>query len=189
MLLESLEPGSVGPVGNRSERGAPWGVYPCAGEQRWCVITCRDDGDWQGVRRALGQPDWASGPDLDTVEGRRARHDEIDEHLAAWTSQRSDRDVMEGLQAEGVPAGMMMYVGDVPTDPHLVDRGYVLTLDQPGLGPMLLEGAGFHGSALDGPITTPAPRLGEHTREIAASLLGLGADEIDELVAAGALSD
>ena len=38
-----LEPGSVHPMGNRSERGAPWGTYPCAGEERWVTITVRHD--------------------------------------------------------------------------------------------------------------------------------------------------
>jgi crotonobetainyl-CoA:carnitine CoA-transferase CaiB-like acyl-CoA transferase len=37
------------------------------------------------------------------------------------------------------------------------------------------------------PLVGPAPGLGEHTREIAASLLGLSEEEIDKLVADGAL--
>lgn len=186
-LRESLAPGSVGPAGNRSERGAPWGVYPCAGEQRWCVITCRDDDDWRRLRAALGDPAWAVDPALDHVDGRRAHHDEIDERIAEWSSTRPDAEVMAVLQAAGVPAGKMMYVGDVPTDPHLVDRGYPLPLDQTGLGPILVEGPGFHGDPMSGPITTPAPLLGEHTCEIAGELLGLETDEIERLIDAGAL--
>ena len=59
-LKESLEPGSVRPLGNRSQQGAPWGVYQCSGKERWCVITCRDDEDWSRLRKALGDPDWAA---------------------------------------------------------------------------------------------------------------------------------
>ena len=58
MLKASLEPGSVGPQGNLSARGAPWGVYPCAGNERWCVITIRNDDDWRRFRTAIGDPDW-----------------------------------------------------------------------------------------------------------------------------------
>ena len=44
---------SVVPSGNRSEQGAPWGLYPCAGEEQWVAITCRDDAEWQGLRAAM----------------------------------------------------------------------------------------------------------------------------------------
>jgi crotonobetainyl-CoA:carnitine CoA-transferase CaiB-like acyl-CoA transferase len=180
---EGRAPGSAAPQGNRSARGAPWGVYPCAGEQRWCVVTCRSDEEWERLRGAIGAP---ALPQWATVEGRRADHDELDKHIAAWTSARSDRAVMEALQAAGVAAGMMTYPSDMPKDPHLVARGFIRPLEQPGLGTLLLEGPAFVGSALPDVHIGPAPRLGEHTEEIATSL-GLSRAEVDALVAAGAL--
>ena len=134
-LKESLDPGLVQPLGNRREQGAPWGVYQCAGEERWCVITCRHDDDWGNLRKALGHPDWATDDELSTATGRRAHHNKIDRHLLAWTSTRSDREVMEILQSFGVPAGMMAYASDQPDDPHLQARGYLAHIDQPGVGP------------------------------------------------------
>jgi len=183
----ALEPGSIGPQGNRSDRGAPWGVYPCAGTQRWCVITCRDDDEWRRLRAALGDPAWADAPEWDDVGWRRAHHDELDAELASWTSQRTDREVMEHLQAHRVAAGMMAYPSDQPTDPHLVARGYVRTLEQPGMGALLVEGPSFTGTDLADVTIGPAPRLGEHTRAICADLLGLSPSRVDELIAAGAL--
>ena len=82
---------------------------------------------------------------------------------------------------------MMMYVGDVPSDPHLVERGYVLHLEQQGVGPMMLEGPGFHADGLPGPITTPAPLMGQHTRDIAAAVLGIDDAEVTALVERGIL--
>jgi crotonobetainyl-CoA:carnitine CoA-transferase CaiB-like acyl-CoA transferase len=187
-LQEARQPGSVGPSGNDSPRGTPWGVYPCAGEQRWCVITCRDDADWAGLVEAMGRPDWAT-PDLATVAGRRARPRELEARLAAWTSARDDRDVMATLQAHGVPAGYMMYVGDTTSDPHFVARGYPIEIDQPGIGPVLVEGSAFRSAELPAPVTTPAPLLGEHTRELAVDVLGMAAADVDALIAAGALFD
>ena len=188
-LKESLEPGSVHPQGNRSTRGAPWGLYPCLGNQRWCAITCRTDSDWQGLVTAMGNPSWAEAPELATSSGRRHQEDMIDARISSWTSQLSDRDVMTLLQAQGVPAGMMMYMSDQPHDPHLRDRGYILEIDQPGVGPILLEGPAFHASRLPTPITTPAPFLGQHTREICVSLLGYSEREIDLLIDRGLLTE
>ena len=186
-LKESLEPGSVHPQGNRSTRGAPWGVYPCQGNQRWCVITCRTDSDWQGLVTAMGHPAWAQDPDLATAPGRSRHQDMIDARISSWTSQHADRDVMSLVQAQGVPAGMMMYMSDQPQDPHLRYRGYILEIDQPGVGPILLEGPAFHASRLPEPITAPAPFLGQHTREICVSLLGYSERDVDLLIEKGLL--
>ena len=190
-LRESLEPGSVRPEGNTSQRGAPWGVYPCASpeEERWCVITVRDDEDWRGLRRALGDPEWARRPELDTADGRQAARAELDEHLAAWTAGRSDREVMALLQAEGVPAGFMAYPADQVDDEHYRARGYAQEVDQPGVGSMVMEGPAFTATDMDDPVGLPAPGLGEHTREICREALGMDDAEIDALVAAGALEE
>jgi crotonobetainyl-CoA:carnitine CoA-transferase CaiB-like acyl-CoA transferase len=186
-VQEGLAPGSVRPLGNRSPEGAPWGVYPCAGEERWCVITCRDDADWGHLRKAIGDPSWARDPALDSAAGRHARHDDLDRHIAAWTASQSDRAVMETLQGHGVPAGMVMYASDEPADPHLQARGYLLDVHQPGVGDMILEGPAFVSAVMGRPRTEPAPALGQHTREIARDLLGLDDHRVDELIAAGAL--
>jgi crotonobetainyl-CoA:carnitine CoA-transferase CaiB-like acyl-CoA transferase len=187
LVKESLEPGSVRPTGNRSSRGVPWGVYPCAGNQRWCVITCCDDEQWRGLVRAVGNPEWATADELAGLEGRVAAQDFIDEHLSAWTRQHGDRDVMLMLQAHGVPAGKMMYISDQPEDPHLIERGYILEIDQPGVGSVLFEGPAFHATRLPGPITLPAPFLGEHTRQIARGILGYSEEHVAELLASGVL--
>ena len=96
---------------------------------------------------------------------------------------------METLQAAGVPAGLLAHAKHHLEDPHLAARGYPRPVDQPGIGRLLLEGPAFRGSRLPEPIVEPAPLLGEHTREIAAELLGLAQSEIRELLAAGILED
>jgi benzylsuccinate CoA-transferase BbsF subunit len=136
---------------------------------------------------AMGHPAWAGDPDLMTSSGRISHQDMIDARISSWTAEHTDRDVMMLLQAQGVPAGMMMYMSDQPHDPHLRSRGYILEIEQPGVGSILLEGPAFHASRLSEPITDPAPFLGEHTREICASLLGYSDREVDLLIEKGLL--
>jgi crotonobetainyl-CoA:carnitine CoA-transferase CaiB-like acyl-CoA transferase len=188
-LQESVQPRSVKPQGNRSSRGAPWGVYPCAGNQRWCAITCRSEEEWDALVGVMGRPGWALDARFGTLAGRQANCDLLDERMAEWTGELTDREVMTRLQAAGVPAGMMMYISDQPQDPHFAARGYILEIDQPGLGPVLLEGPAFHATRLPPPITFAAPLLGEHTREICASLLGYDSARIEELLDAGLLME
>jgi crotonobetainyl-CoA:carnitine CoA-transferase CaiB-like acyl-CoA transferase len=189
MLKAALEPGSVGPQGNLSARGAPWGVYPCAGNERWCVITIRNDDDWSRFRTALGDPDWARARDYKTAQARIERRAEIDRRVTEWTSARSDREVTDILQPAGVPTGFMMYASDMPADPHLVARGYPQQVDQPGVGAMMFEGPAFHATSIPEPIVAPAPALGEHTREICRTILRMEDADVSKLVAEGVLEE
>ncbi len=186
---ESLSPGSVHPLGNASERGAPWGCYRCAGDDEWCVVSVRSDGEWRALRGVLGEPEWASRSDLETGAGRKAARAHIDEHLEAWTREREPRVAMESLQAAGVPCGIVAHPEHHLGDPQLTHRGYPKLVDQQGLTSMLLEGPAFLASDLPEVIVTQAPWLGEHTREIARDELGLPDAEIEKLVADGILED
>ncbi len=189
LAQESLAPGSVKPLGNASSRGAPWGCYRCEGEDDWCVVNVGSDSEWQGLRTALGDPAWAQDPELATTEGRIRARDRIDRRLEDWTAKRSSRNVMETLQSHGVPAGMVAHAGTHFEDPHLAARGYPQPIDQPGIGPVVLEGPAFRGTDLPDPIVFQAPKLGEHTRQIASELLGLSDAKIQELIEAGVLED
>jgi crotonobetainyl-CoA:carnitine CoA-transferase CaiB-like acyl-CoA transferase len=187
IAAEGVEPGSVVPMGNRSEVGAPWGLYRCAGEEEWLAITCRDDADWQGLVAAMGSPTWANGAAYADVAGRRAGADEIDARIGEWTASQSKDAVARACQAQGVPAAPMLTGVEMTTDAQYVARGFAVQIDQPGVGPLVLDGAAFRGARMAGPDIRRAPDLGEHTRQIARDQLGLDDDEIDRLLAAGVL--
>ena len=189
LAKESLQPGSVRPLGNASERGAPWGAYPCAGEDEWCAINVRSDAEWEALREVLGNPDWAAAAEYARAEGRIAAREAIDRRLASWTASRDPVALMQELQARGIPAGVLQHPEHQLADPHLAARGYLRPVQQPPIGEIVLEGPAFHGSALAEPDVRPAPLLGEHTREVCSDLLGLSETEIEELVAEGVLEE
>ena len=182
-----LQPGSVVPRGNRSDRGAPIGAYPCLGEQQWCVISVRDDADWKNLVAALGYPAWATDPALVTAEGRFAAHDAIDEKLSAWTRLRNKNEIAKTLQRHGVPCGPVLTGSDQLDDPHFVARGYPRWIDQQVCGRMAFEGPAFRATGTKDVVLKQAPRLGEHTREICRELLRLDAATIESLISQGAL--
>ncbi len=188
-LQEALAPGTAGPQGNRRPHGAPWGVYRCSGDERWVVITVRSDDEWSALRKVLGDPQWSTVAEYDTVAGRLAAADAIDAGIEAWTAERTDHEVMAALQAAGVPAGAMLYASDTAVDPQLAARNYLRRVDQPPYGEIILEGQAFSASGMPEPLVTKAPALGEHTREICAGILGMTDAEIDALIAEGALEE
>jgi crotonobetainyl-CoA:carnitine CoA-transferase CaiB-like acyl-CoA transferase len=186
---ESLSPGSVRPLGNASTRGAPWGCYPCEGDDEWCVINVRSDSEWQRLRKRIGDPDWATDATFETAEGRLANRERIDSGLAEWTRSYGPRAVMEALQAVGVPAGIVAHPAHHADDPQLRHRGYPKPVVQPDYETIVVEGPPFLGSDLPDPIVEPAPMLGQHTREVASRLLELSDSEIEALIAEGVLED
>jgi len=183
----AFAPGSVAPVGNANERGAPWGVYPCAGEQQWCVISVRDDADWQALVGALGTPDWAADTALATADGRRAARAHLDAKLAEWSAARDKHELCALLQRAGVPAGPMLTGAEQIEHPQFTALGFPQWIEQPGIGRICFEGPAFRASGMSAVVTRPAPGLGEHTAEIAAELLGLSGSEIDALLEQGVL--
>jgi len=188
-LRESLAPGSFRPAGNAGEFDAPYGVYPCAGDDEWCAVTVRGDDDWRALCVAIDAPALAADATLATSAGRAARRERVDEAVAAWTAGRSPDDAAATLQAHGVPAGTMRRAIELPADPQLVSRGFFSTLAQPQLGELTAETGPARFARIDQPALRAAPMFGEHTREVAREWLGLGDDEIDDLIRKGVLEE
>ena len=182
LARESLQDGSVTPRGNRSDRGVPWGLFPCEGDDQWVAVCCRDDAEWDALAGLVGIDDESLG----VVDARREREDDIEAAVSAWTRQLSKDAVTEACLSAGVPAGPMLTSKEQLQDPHLLDRGFLVELDQPPIATMTFEGPAFHASGMAAADIRPAPALGEHTREIAAGL-GLDPMAIDDLIARGIL--
>ena len=184
---ESIEAGVIRPQ-LYGEFGAPWGVYPCSGEDDWCVITVGSDSEWSLLVELMGTPDWSVDPSYAAAAGRIAARSIIDGHLGEWTTGIDGNDVMHRLQARGVPAGRMTHIGDLPGDPQLIARGFFREMTQPGVTPVVMvEGGPFTATHLPDPPLAPAPFYGEHTRDVCRELLGTHEATIDDLIARGVL--
>jgi crotonobetainyl-CoA:carnitine CoA-transferase CaiB-like acyl-CoA transferase len=173
-----------GPAGT----DAPWGVFPTAGDDDWCVVTVRDDADWQALCRVIDRPDLAGDADLAARAGRVAARAGVDEALTGWLARHGAVEAMELLQAAGVPAGAMLRVAELPAFPYYEQRRVFLTTRHPQLAEdLVLENAPVRSLHLPDPPDRPAPLLGEHTEEIARDRLGLSPAEISALVEARVL--
>jgi len=171
--------------GNRDERAAPHGIYPCLGEDCWIAISVFDDAQWEALVAAMGDPDWAAEARFVTGDGRRAHHGEIDAKLADWTREFGAWHLMAGLQQAGVPAGVVQNVHELLRDPQLAHRHHFVTLQHPVLGSLSHERSGFRLAEHPGGFERAAPRLGEHTDQVLGGILGLAPETIRDLVARG----
>jgi crotonobetainyl-CoA:carnitine CoA-transferase CaiB-like acyl-CoA transferase len=186
---ESLQSGAAQPVGNRSPEAAPWNVYRCEddgdGVERWLAVCVPDEETWPAFLSVapadFDRPEWKSQAGrLDDVEA-------LDAAMSAWLRTCDPVAMEQRLQAAGVPAGQLLSMKGHSEHVHFVGRGYPVPMEQPGCGPLQMEGPAFITSSMGVPRCDPAPLLGQHTAEICRELLDLDDAGIAELIAAGAI--
>ena len=163
-----------GPLGNRHPYRAPQGVYPCKGEDAWVAISIGSDGEWEGLCRALGNAEWAKDPRFTDSFGRQKHQDDLDPYLMEFTLQHAPYEVMDLLQANGVPAGAVLKGREAPKDPHLAARGWWDWSEFPTIGkPYAYIGQPWRLSNSPPVRSKPAPKLGEHNQYVYGDLLGV----------------
>ena len=166
-------------LGNRSDRYAPRGVYPCVGDDEWIVIEVRAEAEWAALRDRAGLPDFGA------VSERLARADELDQAIAAFTSEQVAEVLMMELQAVGVRAGHVASGLELAVDPHLSARGFWKLMARDYVGELPHPAAPYRTGDAPFDIEAPAPTLGQHNREVLSGLLRLTDAEIDDLEAEG----
>ena len=177
----------VSRAGNRSDTMAPHGAYPCSGDDQWCAIAVETDEQWDALRRALGDPAWASDDRFRTAEGRLRHQDEIDGRLGEWTSERAAQEVMHLLQSVSVPAAVVQRSSDLLRDPQLAHRRFFRYMDHAEMGNIPYTGHQFRIRGYESGPRFPAPLLGEHNELVLREILGMTDEEITEVLAAGAI--
>jgi benzylsuccinate CoA-transferase BbsF subunit len=111
----------------------------------------------------------------------------LDALIEAWTIGQTPEEVMAGLQAAGVPAGVVENSADLFQDPQLRARGLFWPMEHGEIGTFTHLGASMVLSETPARASTPSPCLGEHNEYILTKILGKTDEEFVELLAAGAL--
>jgi benzylsuccinate CoA-transferase BbsF subunit len=184
VLERGLDGGVSEPTGNASQEapGAPHGVYPCTGTERWLAIAVFGDDDWRRFATALGDPAWTREARFATLSGRLAHAAELDRLVSAWTVAREAETTMALLQRAGIAAGLVANAEDLcARDPQLAARGHFVDVPTPEGTTVRMDGPAYLLSDTPAKVRGPGPLLGEHTDQVLSGLLGLAADEIESL--------
>jgi crotonobetainyl-CoA:carnitine CoA-transferase CaiB-like acyl-CoA transferase len=153
-------------IGNAHPNIVPYQVFPVADGH--VIIASGNDGQFAKLCAVLGEAGLAQDPMYKTNAGRVTNRAKLVAHLSTLTSRLTRADMLIRLEAVNVPAGPIYNLADVFSDPQVVHRGMRLELESdaakggtiPGLRtPITIDGQ-------DMASARPAPRLGEHSREI-----------------------
>jgi crotonobetainyl-CoA:carnitine CoA-transferase CaiB-like acyl-CoA transferase len=166
--------------GSRDPQVAPRGVYPCAGDEMWLTVTIEDDEAWSRFAAATGDSELQSAR-FNTLEARWVEHDLIDEKISAWTRTRDREQLASQLQGFGIPAAPVLGSPDLLTHPVFEKRGYWQWMEREYAGLVPHPITPYRTSEEPFKIDSPAPTLGQHSREILAGLLDLSDEQLDNL--------
>ena len=106
----------------------------------------------------------------------------MDALVTEWTLTLTNMEVMERLQAVGVPAGPSQNNEALINDPQLQFRNQFIETDHVEVGRRVSMGLQGQFSAIPERRYNAAPAMGQHNEEVFHDFLGLSREEIDRLV-------
>jgi len=87
-------------------------------DKKFVVIGANADSIFKRMMLAIGCHDLANDLELAHHDGRVKRTKELDDAIAAWTTQHNLEDVLAVLDRAEVPAGKIYDIADITSDPH-----------------------------------------------------------------------
>jgi benzylsuccinate CoA-transferase BbsF subunit len=165
------------PIGNMSLSVAPHGCYPCKGEDRWCVIAAETEAQWSALANILGA-DVAGNSRFATNAARLQAREALDKIISAWTQTRDAFAVRDQLQMAGIPCGVAQTGEDLVNDPQLKERGFMVEVDNPRLGKVVLPSFPLHFTNAKLTRRWEFPVLGKDTEAVLRDVVGYDAATI-----------
>ncbi|MGI9658899.1 MAG: CoA transferase, partial [Gaiellaceae bacterium] len=157
-------------LGNASSAYAPHGIYRCEGTDSWIAIECRDEEEWRGLLRVLGEDSELADVHFATAATRLEHRDALDSAVSDLVSARIADDLAVELQAEGTPAARVATIADTFADEHLRARGFWVPVEHPKVGAVDTAGPMAVLSETPARVRVQPALLGEHSGEIVEAL-------------------
>jgi crotonobetainyl-CoA:carnitine CoA-transferase CaiB-like acyl-CoA transferase len=173
-------------TGNRADASAPRNVYRTSDDQ-WIAMSSASSSTAARVYRAIERPDLAARSEYVEHVARQERATEIDDLVSAWVGKHTLDDAMAVFLDAGVAAAPVYDARQLLGDEHLRARGTFVVVDDPELGAVTVQAPIAVLSETPGRVGHLGPRLGADNDAVYGGLLGMGAERISALRAAGTI--
>jgi crotonobetainyl-CoA:carnitine CoA-transferase CaiB-like acyl-CoA transferase len=175
---------SPGPMGTAHPLNAPYQAFPAS--DGWITVGAANQENWLRLLEALGAPELRDDPRFVNNAGRMRNLSELTEALTPLFQRRTVAEWLRRLEESGVPAGPVLDIAQMHTDPQALAREMIVETTHPTAGKVKAIGLPIKFSETPGGVRKPAPLLGEHTREVLREH-GFSDAEIDQMAEQGAI--
>ena len=167
------------PLGRRHPAITPFEIFESA--DGYVVIAIGNNELWRKFCEHVDRPELIDDARFHTNALRTENHASLFLILAEIMCRRTTDAWVEALEMIGVPCGPVNTVDKVANDPQILARDMIAEVEHAVTGAVQVPGIPIKLSETPGQIDAPAPNLGEHTSEILTGLLGLEAEEVNQL--------
>lgn len=164
---------------------APSNVYPTADGD--ILIGANQNSVFARLAEAMGRPELAKDPRYATHVARGQNQQELDDLISDWTRPQPSADVLDQMEAHGVPAGKIYKAPDMLADPHFAAREALVKVAHPDFANLVMQNVFPKLSETPGKVNWPGQPMGAHNHEIYNELLGLSDDDIRGLQGEGVI--
>jgi crotonobetainyl-CoA:carnitine CoA-transferase CaiB-like acyl-CoA transferase len=154
----------------------------------WLCIAVGTDEEWKGLLDEMGSA-FLPATDADTwnESARIDNRELIERTVADWARTIDAANLQNELQIKGVAAFRVCNIADIFVDEQLQERDTFVYVEHPLVGIEPMPGMPWKLSLTPGEVRRRAPLLGEHSNEVLTQFLHFSAEEINQLVIAGAV--
>lgn len=142
----------------------PWRIFEVADGR--IFIVCVEDDQWIRLKEVMGFPEWSEMEIFDTQAGRADAEDLLHMWLGEWAAPQEVMDLFHLGQGKRIGFAPVNTIEQMLNDPHLRERGFIVEVDQPGLGKISLPGPVARLSKPWWSVREPAPTLGQHQEAV-----------------------
>ncbi|NQW83325.1 MAG: CoA transferase [Alcaligenaceae bacterium] len=186
MIGDYFSTGTIaGPMGTAYKALLPYQTFRTKTQD--LALAVGSDKLWLEFCPLIGCSDMTHDPRFATNSARMQNRKALIDRLQAVFLTRSFAEWETILVGAGIPMGSINNVKQVVEHPQVVARGAIVDMVHPRAGNVRVVGVPIRMSATPGSVRTPSPSLGEHTEAVLSDVLGMTANEIETLRAAGGL--
>ena len=153
-------------------------------QDRYITAGAISDKEWQGMCRALNREDLIEHPNFKTAQGRFTHNSERKEITAEEIKKWSSEEILARFDQEGVPCAPIIDRSELLAHEQVVANESVDRLHFDDFGEVRQARHPARFDKTPASVSRPAPRLGEHGREILAAI-GYDDEAIEALISAG----
>lgn len=183
--LEALLKGEDPPrYGNAHPSIMPYGVYDA--QDGPLVVACGNNSQFtRFCNDVIERPDLAADERFRTNLNRTANREILVPEIKRELLSRKRKDLLDRMTLAGIPCGEVAGLHEALTSKRAIDTGIVTTLPHPDAGSVHVLAPPYRFDGVRLPVRSAPPKLGEGTKQVLQTLLGMSDEKISQLEASG----